>query len=54
MPKCKRCQKELTLKGFERYKEEEEKDIYACQTNGCALKGKNVDQILPTKVIDDA
>jgi len=51
MPKCKRCQKELTLKGFERYKEEEEKDIYACQTNGCALK--DVNHCLPTSTIKE-
>ncbi len=48
MPKCEKCKKELTLKGFERYKEGEEIDIYACQTKGCALKDVNLIQSLPT------
>jgi len=48
MPKCKKCKKELALKGFERYKEEEQVDIYACQTRGCPLKDKNILQTLPT------
>lgn len=40
MPNCNKCGKELTLRAFERYKEDEESYTYACETEGCSLEGK--------------
>ncbi len=40
MPKCKRCGEEMTLREFERYKDDEESYTYSCESEGCPLEGK--------------
>lgn len=53
MPKCRKCKRELILKGFERHRKGEEIDIYACQTKGCTLKDVNINHSLPTSTIKE-